>query len=71
MAIADVIGFVTANWDVILQGALAAVGLASVIVKLTPTPKDDSILAVVIGILAKVALNKPVAPPAPPAPPVA
>ena len=67
MAIADVIGFVTANWDVILQGALAAVGLASVIVKLTPTPKDDSILAVVIGILAKVALNKPVAPPAPPA----
>jgi len=68
MAIADVIGFLTANWDVILQGALAAVGLASVIVKLTPSPKDDSILAVVIGVLSKVALNKaPGAPPAPPA----
>lgn len=66
MAIADVIGFVTANWDVILQGALAAVGLASVIVKLTPTPKDDSILAVIVGMLSKVALN-PKAPAPPPA----
>lgn len=66
MALADVIGFVTANWDTILQAALAVVGFASVVVKLTPTPKDDGILAILIGVLAKVALNK-AAPPAPPA----
>jgi len=52
-----IITFVTANWVDIVQGVLAVVGAASVIVKLTPTPKDDAILAVVINVLSKIALN--------------
>lgn len=47
------------NW----QGVLAAVGgvvmAATAVVKLTPTPKDDAILAKVIAVLAALSLVNP------------
>jgi len=42
----------------IIELILAAVGLASVIVKLTPTPRDDEILGKIKGFISKfIALN--------------
>lgn len=47
------------NW----QGVLAAIGgvvaAATAIVKLTPTPKDDAVLAKVISALAALSLVNP------------
>lgn len=47
------------NW----QGVLAVVGgmvtLATAIVKLTPTPKDDAVLTKVISVLAALSLVNP------------
>ena len=68
MDFSPVIAWTVANWDTIISVVLQVIGLASVIVKLTPSPKDDSALAVVVGVVSKVALTpKPPAPPAPPA----
>ena len=66
MDVGSIVAYVVANWDVFVSVALQVIGLASVIVKLTPSPKDDSVLAVVVGVVSKVALT-----PKPPAPPVA
>lgn len=48
----DIIDFVQGNWDTILEVFAAVVALASVIVRLTPTPKDDEWLAKVLGFLS-------------------
>lgn len=57
--IANIIEFVQSHWVEIVQVYLAVVGLASVIVKLTPTLKDDDILKGVVRFLGKyVALNR-------------
>ena len=57
--IGDVYVWVTTNWAVIIEVYLAGVGLASVIVKLTPSLKDDDALKWVIKFLGKyVALNR-------------
>lgn len=48
-----------AHWPEIIQGYLAIIGLASVIVKLTPTLKDDDALKAVIKFIGKwIALDK-------------
>jgi hypothetical protein len=61
--IASVIPWIQANWDTILQVYLQIIGLASIIVKLTPTLKDDDVLKGVIRFLGKyLALNKSVGP---------
>ena len=52
------IEFITANWASIGEAALAVVGAASLIAKLTPTPKDDEILTKVVKALDFLALNK-------------
>jgi hypothetical protein len=53
-----IISWVTQNWDNIIAVYLAIVGLASVIVKLTPTLKDDNILLGIVKFIAKyLALN--------------
>jgi hypothetical protein len=53
-----IISWVTQNWDNIIAVYLAIVGLASVIVKLTPTLKDDNILLGIVKFVAKyLALN--------------
>lgn len=47
-----------ANYDSIIGGLLAIVGGCSIIAKLTPTPKDDAILAKAVKVLDLLALNK-------------
>ena len=55
---ADIIAWVQTNWLNIVQIYLAIIGLASVIVKLTPTLKDDTILLNITKFVAKfIALN--------------
>lgn len=49
----EVIDWVTSNVDTIIQLYLASIGLASIIVKLTPTLRDDTILKNVIRFVGK------------------
>lgn len=49
--------FVQANWEGILLILTSAVALASAVAALTPTPKDDSIVKKVYGLLDALALN--------------
>jgi hypothetical protein len=52
------IEWIMTNWFVLGQMGLAIIGLASVIVKLTPTLADDHILKEVVKFLGKfIALN--------------
>ena len=58
MDISGIISWFVNNWDDILKGWLQVVGAASVIIKLTPTLKDDDVLKNVLRFLGKyVALN--------------
>ena len=51
--------WIVENWNEILQGYFALIGLASIVVKLTPTLKDDQILKTVIRFVGKfIALNR-------------
>ena len=62
----NILTWLQAHWLEISAAITSAIGLASIIVKLTPTPKDDTILAKVVGFLGKwIALNpsKPTVPP--------
>jgi len=57
--IASIIPWIQANWTTIAQVYLQIIGLASIIVKLTPTLKDDDVLKTIIRFMGKyVALNK-------------
>lgn len=47
------IAWVQANWTNILAVWGAVVGLATIVVKLTPTPKDDAILSKIVGFVSK------------------
>jgi hypothetical protein len=49
--------FVQANWEGILLVLTSAVTLASAVAALTPTPKDDSIVKKVYGLIDALALN--------------
>lgn len=54
----NIISWIQENWSNIIQVYLAIVGLASVIVKLTPGIKDDSILLAITKFVGKyLALN--------------
>lgn len=58
MDIAGIIGWITGNWDDLLKLILQIIGIASVIVRFTPTLKDDDVLKGVVRFLGKyVALN--------------
>lgn len=46
------------HWQDITLIVTGIISIASLIVKLTPTPKDDEFLAKVIKFLSIVALNK-------------
>lgn len=48
--------WITNNWTDILAVFGAVVGLATAIVKLTPTQKDDNVLAKVIKVLVALSL---------------
>lgn len=51
--------WITAHWKDILAIIGGVVAVASVIVKLTPSTKDDSVLAKIIKILAALSLYNP------------
>lgn len=48
------------NWETFVLIITSAVTLASLIVKLTPTPKDDAVVAKLLAIINTLALNKPI-----------
>jgi hypothetical protein len=53
------IDYIISHWSDIAQGIAAIIGVASIIIKLTPTLKDDNILLPIIKFIGKfVALNK-------------
>lgn len=55
----QIVAYVTAHWAEIVQIYLAIVGLASLVVKLTPTLKDDDVLKGIVRFLGKyIALNR-------------
>jgi len=57
--ISGMITWVTTNWPQLIEAWLMIVGAASIIVKLTPTLKDDDALKWVIKFLGKyIALNR-------------
>jgi hypothetical protein len=54
----EYVNFAVANYGTIIAGLLAVVGGFSVLAKLTPTPKDDAILAKAVKVLDFLAMNK-------------
>lgn len=52
------IEFITQNLPEMLELMLAIIGLAAVIVKFTPTPKDDAVIAKIYELLKVFALSK-------------
>ena len=53
----EVINWIMAHWLEITAAVTSLVAAASVIVKLTPTPKDDEVLSVVMKVLTALALT--------------
>ncbi len=51
--------FITQHYDEFLQLLGAVVALATLVVKLTPTQKDDSMLAKIIHVLSALSLCNP------------
>jgi len=55
----NLISWFTGNWKEIAQAIVAIIGAASIIVKITPTLKDDNILTGIIKFIGKyIALDK-------------
>jgi hypothetical protein len=58
MDIAGIVAWFTTNWAELIKIVLQIIGTASVIVKLTPTLKDDDVLKGILRFLGKyIALN--------------
>ena len=49
----EIISFIQNHWDELLAIIGGVVSVASIIVKLTPTTKDDNVLNTIINFLAK------------------
>jgi len=59
MELGSIISWIMANKLALIEGYLALVGLASIIVKLTPTLKDDAVMKKIIRFTGKfIALNR-------------
>lgn len=57
--ISKAIAWLQANWETFIALYLQIIGLASIVVKLTPTLKDDDALKWVVKFLGKyIALNR-------------
>lgn len=54
----EYVNWVIQNWDSVASVALQIIGAASIIVKLTPTPKDDAVLAKIVKIFELLSLKK-------------
>lgn len=56
--ITNIVSYVTAHWANITEIILQIIGSASIIVKITPTLKDDDVLKGIVRFLGKyIALN--------------
>ena len=53
----DIISFVAANHQQIVEAAVSLMLAARLIVKLTPTPADDSVLEKVVGFCKHLGLH--------------
>jgi hypothetical protein len=54
----EIVNWLSANWKDLAQVIAMVIGIASVIVRLTPTLKDDNILLPIVKFLGKyIALN--------------
>jgi hypothetical protein len=59
MDISGFVGWFHGNWEQLIQLWLQVIGAASIVVKLTPTLKDDDALKNIMRFLGKyVALNR-------------
>lgn len=55
----EIVKWVQANWLQISQAIAAIIGVASIIVKLTPSLRDDTVLQKIVAFVGKyIALNK-------------
>lgn len=55
----EVVNWFMAHWDELIEIYLGVIGVASIIVKLTPTLRDDTFLKDVIRFVGKyIALNR-------------
>jgi len=55
----DIYNWIVENYDEIIALYLALIGVASIIVKFTPTLKDDTVLKSIIRFVGKfIALNR-------------
>lgn len=52
----EIISFIQNHWDELLAIVGGIVSVASIIVKLTPTTKDDNVLNTIINFLAKLSI---------------
>lgn len=52
----EIISFIQNHWDELLAIIGGVVSVASIIVKLTPTTKDDNVLNTIINFLAKLSI---------------
>lgn len=55
----EIINWCTQHWDDVLAIIGGVVAVATVVVKLTPTQKDDGVLAKIITVLAAFSLVNP------------
>lgn len=53
----QIVNWITSNWTDVIALAGGVVILARIIVKLTPTPADDSLLEKVVGFLKGLGLH--------------
>lgn len=55
----ELLQWISAHWDEVVQVYIGLVGVASIIVKLTPTLRDDHALKAVIRFIGRyLALNR-------------
>lgn len=55
----EIIAWCSEHWQDVLAIIAGVIGVATVIVKLTPTQKDDSVLAKIIKVLSALSLVNP------------
>ncbi len=53
-AVKEVVGWIVANWGDILKALGALYAALLIVVKLTPTPKDDQALSKISGFILKI-----------------
>lgn len=53
----DILTYIQAHWDDIINAVLALIGAFTIIAKLTPTTVDDNILAFILKVVNFLSLN--------------